>query len=110
MTKGQASVHLSGRGFRPGDSRDRRIQSRAADQISISKLLTLLFEITAPFDMTTRVELVGLQKMMVASRLESPHCERLHNRPPQSRIANTTIMVIAISLTVVAILCHRRWH
>jgi ubiquinone biosynthesis protein len=31
----------------------------------MAKLLTLLFEVTAPFDMTTRVELVTLQKTMV---------------------------------------------
>jgi ubiquinone biosynthesis protein len=134
-----------------------------------------LFEITALFDMTTRVELVMLQKTMVvvegvarkldpqlniwstaepvvgawiannlgpagrledlsrgvsslaafladaprrledlASRLdgaaESELGERLYNRPPQSRVANTTIVVIAISLTVVAILWYRWWH
>ena len=41
------------------------IHSRTADQISMAKLLTLLFEVTALFDMTTRVELVMLQKTMV---------------------------------------------
>jgi ubiquinone biosynthesis protein len=41
------------------------IHSRTADQISMAKLLTLLFEITALFDMTTRVELMMLQKTMV---------------------------------------------
>ena len=41
------------------------IHSRTADQISMAKLLTLLFDITALFDMTTRVELVMLQKTMV---------------------------------------------
>jgi len=41
------------------------IHSRPADQISMAKLLTLLFDITALFDMTTRVELVMLQKTMV---------------------------------------------
>jgi ubiquinone biosynthesis protein len=41
------------------------IHSRTADQISMAKLLTLLFEITGLFDMTTRVELVLLQKTMV---------------------------------------------
>jgi ubiquinone biosynthesis protein len=41
------------------------IHSRTADQISMAKLLTLLFEITALFDMATRVELVMLQKTMV---------------------------------------------
>ena len=41
------------------------IHSRRADQISMAKLLTLLFEITALFDMHTRPELVMLQKTMV---------------------------------------------
>ncbi len=41
------------------------IHSRTADQISMAKVLTLLFEITALFDMSTRTELVLLQKTMV---------------------------------------------
>ena len=41
------------------------IHSRTADQISMAKLLTLLFEITGLFDMKTRTELVLLQKTMV---------------------------------------------
>jgi ubiquinone biosynthesis protein len=41
------------------------IRSHTADQISMAKLLTLLFEITALFDMATRIELVMLQKTMV---------------------------------------------
>jgi ubiquinone biosynthesis protein len=41
------------------------IHSRTADQISMAKLLTLLFEITALFEMRTRTELVLLQKTMV---------------------------------------------
>lgn len=41
------------------------IHSRTADQISMARLLTLLFEITALFDMKTRTELVLLQKTMV---------------------------------------------
>lgn len=41
------------------------IHSHTADQISMAKLLTLLFEITALFDMRTRTELVMLQKTMV---------------------------------------------
>jgi ubiquinone biosynthesis protein len=150
------------------------IHFRTADQISMAKLLTLLFEITALFDMTTRIELVMLQKTMVvvegvarkldpqlniwstsepvvgawiadnlgpagrledlsrglsslavfladaprrleglASRLdeaaEHERGRRLYNGS-QSRIANTTIVVIAISLTVVAILCYRWWR
>ncbi|WP_395666638.1 2-polyprenylphenol 6-hydroxylase [Methylocella sp.] len=41
------------------------IHARAADQISMARLLTLLFEITGLFDMKTRTELVLLQKTMV---------------------------------------------
>jgi len=41
------------------------IYSRSADQISMAKLLTLLFEVTALFDMKTRPELLLLQKTMV---------------------------------------------
>ncbi len=41
------------------------IHSRTADQISMAKLLSLLFEITALFEMRTRTELVMLQKTMV---------------------------------------------
>lgn len=41
------------------------IHSRTADQISMAKLLGLLFEITALFEMKTRTELVLLQKTMV---------------------------------------------
>ncbi|CAH1677984.1 putative protein kinase UbiB [Hyphomicrobiales bacterium] len=41
------------------------IHKRRADEISMAKLLTLLFEITALFDMQTRTELVMLQKTMV---------------------------------------------
>ena len=41
------------------------IHARTADQISMAKLLTLLFEITGLFDMKTRIELVLLQKTMV---------------------------------------------
>jgi ubiquinone biosynthesis protein len=41
------------------------IHNRKADEISMAKLLTLLFEITAIFDMKTRTELVMLQKTMV---------------------------------------------
>ncbi|TDR87278.1 2-polyprenylphenol 6-hydroxylase [Enterovirga rhinocerotis] len=41
------------------------IHDRRADEISMAKLLTLLFEITALFDMTTRTELIMLQKTMV---------------------------------------------
>ncbi len=41
------------------------IHDRRADEISMAKLLTLLFEVTALFDMATRTELVMLQKTMV---------------------------------------------
>lgn len=41
------------------------IHDRRADQISMAKLLSLLFEITGLFDMRTRTELVMLQKTMV---------------------------------------------
>jgi ubiquinone biosynthesis protein len=53
------------------------IHSRPADQISMAKLLTLLFEVTALFEMTTRLELVMLQKTMVVvegvARKLDPH-------------------------------------
>ncbi|MBV1703801.1 MAG: 2-polyprenylphenol 6-hydroxylase [Hyphomicrobiales bacterium] len=41
------------------------IHARTADQISMARVLTLLFEITSLFDMSTRTELVLLQKTMV---------------------------------------------
>ncbi|KQP73058.1 2-polyprenylphenol hydroxylase [Methylobacterium sp. Leaf113] len=41
------------------------IHQRKADEISMAKVLTLLFDITALFDMSTRTELVMLQKTMV---------------------------------------------
>jgi ubiquinone biosynthesis protein len=41
------------------------IHARPADQISMARVLTLLFEVTALFDMETRLELVMLQKTMV---------------------------------------------
>ncbi|MBO0732922.1 MAG: 2-polyprenylphenol 6-hydroxylase [Methylocapsa sp.] len=43
------------------------IHSRPADQVSMAKLLSLLFEITGLFDMKTRTELVLLQKTMVVT-------------------------------------------
>jgi len=52
------------------------IHSRRADEISMAKVLTLLFDITALFDMSTRTELVMLQKTMVVvegvSRMLNP--------------------------------------
>ena len=41
------------------------IHSRTADDISMAKLLMLLFEVTGLFDMRTRPELLLLQKTMV---------------------------------------------
>lgn len=41
------------------------IHNRAADEISMAKLLSLLLEVTALFDMRTRPELILLQKTMV---------------------------------------------
>ena len=41
------------------------IHNRTAQEISMAKLLTLLFEVTALFDMQTRPELLLLQKTMV---------------------------------------------
>jgi ubiquinone biosynthesis protein len=41
------------------------IHSRPSEQISMARLLTLLFEVTALFEMATRIELVLLQKTMV---------------------------------------------
>ncbi|MDQ2953610.1 MAG: 2-polyprenylphenol 6-hydroxylase [Pseudomonadota bacterium] len=41
------------------------IHNRAAEEISMAKLLTLLFEVTGLFDMRTRPELLLLQKTMV---------------------------------------------
>ena len=41
------------------------IHNRKADEISMAKLLTLLFEVTGLFDMRTRPELLLLQKTMV---------------------------------------------
>ncbi len=41
------------------------IHSRAADEISMARLLALLLEVTALFDMQTRPELILLQKTMV---------------------------------------------
>ena len=41
------------------------IHARPSEQISMARLLTLLFEVTALFEMATRIELVMLQKTMV---------------------------------------------
>jgi ubiquinone biosynthesis protein len=53
------------------------IHNRRASEISMARLLTLLFEITSLFDMATRPELVMLQKTMVVvegvARALDPH-------------------------------------
>ena len=55
-----------GRELRAGDPRHRRADPQPhADEISMAKLLTLLFEVTGLFDMRTRPELLLLQKTMV---------------------------------------------
>ncbi len=55
------------------------IHARTADEISMAKLLSLLFEVTALFDMSTRIELVMLQKTMVVvegvARKLDPHLD-----------------------------------
>jgi ubiquinone biosynthesis protein len=55
------------------------IHARTADQISMAKLLMLLFEVTGLFDMKTRIELVMLQKTMVVvegvARQLDPHLD-----------------------------------
>jgi len=55
------------------------IHARTADQISMAKVLTLLFESTALFEMKTRIELVLLQKTMVVvegvARKLDPHLD-----------------------------------
>ena len=63
------------------------IHDRRADEISMAKLLTLLFEITSLFDMATRIELVMLQKTMVVvegrgaqSRSAARHVDHLGAR------------------------------
>ncbi len=65
------------------------IHSRTADQISMAKLLTLLFEITALFDMHTRIELVMLQKTMVVvegvARALDPHLNMWSTAEPVVR-------------------------
>ena len=53
------------------------IHSRSAEQISMARLLSLLLEVTALFDMKTRPELLLLQKTMVVvegvARSLDPH-------------------------------------
>lgn len=65
------------------------IHDRRADQISMAKLLTLLFEITGLFDMKTRTELVMLQKTMVVvegvGRTLDPHLDMWRTAEPVVR-------------------------
>jgi ubiquinone biosynthesis protein len=65
------------------------IHDRSADQISMARLLTLLFEITGLFDMTTRTELVMLQKTMVVvegvARGLDPHLDMWRTAEPVVR-------------------------
>lgn len=65
------------------------IHNRRADQISMAKLLTLLFEVTALFDMETRTELVMLQKTMVVvegvARKLDPHLDMWGTAEPVVR-------------------------
>ncbi|MET0605652.1 MAG: 2-polyprenylphenol 6-hydroxylase, partial [Beijerinckiaceae bacterium] len=65
------------------------IHDKRADEISMASLLTLLFEITALFDMTTRTELVMLQKTMVVvegvARSLDPHLDMWRTAEPVVR-------------------------
>ncbi|QJP15216.1 2-polyprenylphenol 6-hydroxylase [Starkeya sp. ORNL1] len=65
------------------------IHSRRADQISMAKLLTLLFEVTSLFDMKTRPELLLLQKTMVVvegvARTLDPHLDMWKTAEPVVR-------------------------
>lgn len=65
------------------------IYDRRADEISMARLLTLLFEITALFDMATRPELVMLQKTMVVvegvARSIDPHLDMWRTADPVIR-------------------------
>jgi ubiquinone biosynthesis protein len=65
------------------------IHDKSADQISMAKVLTLLFEITGMFDMATRTELVMLQKTMVVvegvARTLDPHLDMWTTAEPVVR-------------------------
>ena len=65
------------------------IHARAASEISMAKLLTLLFEITGLFDMKTRPELLLLQKTMVVvegvSRMLDPDLDMWKTSEPVVR-------------------------
>ncbi len=65
------------------------IHDKRADEISMAKVLTLLFEITGLFDMATRTELVMLQKTMVVvegvARSLDPHLDMWTTAEPVVR-------------------------
>ncbi len=65
------------------------IHKRRADEISMAKLLTLLFEVTGLFEMQTRTELVMLQKTMVVvegvGRSLDPHLDMWSTAEPVVR-------------------------
>jgi ubiquinone biosynthesis protein len=65
------------------------IHSRTAAEISMAKLLTLLFEVTGLFDMRTRPELLLLQKTMVVvegvARSFDPHLDMWSTSEPVVR-------------------------
>ncbi|MFC0284055.1 2-polyprenylphenol 6-hydroxylase [Camelimonas abortus] len=65
------------------------IHNRRADEISMGRLLTLLFEVTALFQMQTRPELVMLQKTMVVvegvARSLDPHLDMWRTADPVVR-------------------------
>ncbi|GHE46067.1 putative protein kinase UbiB [Camelimonas fluminis] len=65
------------------------IHNRRADEISMGRLLTLLFEVTGLFEMQTRPELVMLQKTMVVvegvARSLDPHLDMWKTADPVVR-------------------------
>ncbi|GGC65785.1 2-polyprenylphenol 6-hydroxylase [Chelatococcus reniformis] len=65
------------------------IHNRRADEISMARVLTLLFEVTALFAMKTRTELVMLQKTMVVvegvGRTLDPHLDMWSTADPVVR-------------------------
>jgi len=65
------------------------IHNRKAEDISMAKLLTLLFEVTGLFDMRTRPELLLLQKTMVVAegvaRSLDPHLDMWKTSEPVVR-------------------------
>ena len=65
------------------------IHMRKAEDISMAKLLTLLFEVTSLFDMRTRPELLLLQKTMVVvegvARTLDPHLDMWSTAEPVVR-------------------------